>query len=299
MSQPYIKLNNGLKIPQVGLGVYLASANTCSSIVTEALQIGYRHVDTAVFYRNEHEAASGILTFVNSKAAAAGAADKPITRKDCFFTTKIWESDHGYNACKKAIADEFAKVKELGYIDLLLIHSPNVYEGTLAERRETRLGTWKAMQEAVDEGIVKSIGVSNYGVHHIEELLAWKDLKIVPAVNQVELHPWLQRKELVDFCRSKGIELEAYSPLTRGQKLRDPVDPQLVEYGKKYNKSPAQILIRWSIQMGFITLPKSVHKERLIENFDVFDFELSKQDMESLGDKDAYGITGWDPTTSD
>lgn len=295
---PLIKLNNGHEIPQIGLGVYLTAQETCSSIVVEALEIGYRHVDTAVSYRNEHEVAQGILNFVNSKAAA-GPSAPALTRKDVFFTSKIWEVDHGYERCKKAIAQEFEKVKGLEYIDLLLIHSPNVHDASTAEERTAaRLGTWKALQESVEQGIVKSIGVSNYGLTHLKELFAWDGLVIPPAVNQIELHPWLQRVELVEYCRSKGVALEAYSPLTRGQKLREPIEPQLAALAKKYGKSPAQILVRWSLQKGFITLPKSVHRQRLQENFDVLDFEISKADLESLGGSELYGVTGWDPTVA-
>ncbi|VVT53259.1 uncharacterized protein SAPINGB_P003483 [Magnusiomyces paraingens] len=298
-SVPFIKLSSGHSIPQVGLGVYLTGTDVAAKVVKEGLEVGYRHVDSAAIYGNESEAAQGILEFLSENPA--------IKRSDIFFTTKVWEADHGYDEAKAAIAKSLERIGGLGYIDLLLIHSPRAPitvdekadEATqLAAKREKRLGTWRAFQEAVDQGIVKSIGVSNYGVAHLEELLAWDGLRIKPVVNQIELHPWLQRTELVEFGRKHGILPEAYSPLTRGQKLKDPIDKDLVALAQKYKRSPAQILIRWSVQQGFITLPKSVHIDRLVENFDIWDFELTEEDANSIGGKELYGITGWDPTVA-
>lgn len=293
---PSIKLNSGHSIPQLGLGVYLTSKDTAAKVVQEALEEGYRHVDSAAIYGNEVESAQGIIDFLNSDKAKKTST----TRADIFFTTKIWEVNHGYDKTKAAIEESFQRVKDLKYIDLLLIHSPRVQvpEGlsateSAAERKKIRLGTWKALQEAVEQGIVKSIGISNYGIAHIQELLSWDGLKIKPSVNQIELHPWLQRTELVEFGRKHGIAAEAYSPLTRGQKLKD---PQLAALAEKYNKTPAQILVRWSVQKGFITLPKSVHRDRIIENYSVWDFEITQSDLDLLGGKNLNGVTGWDPT---
>lgn len=292
VQNPKVKLNNGVEIPQVGLGVYLLPQEISSSIVLNALEVGYRHVDSATVYRNETPTVAGIVEFLESPAAK----EQGITRKDIFYTTKVADRDHGYEAAKKGIEASYEKAKALGYIDLLLIHSPRVPSAkTPEERAEIRRGTWKALQEAVEEGKVKSIGISNYGKHHIQELLDWDGLKIVPAVNQIELHPWLQRHDLVSFSREKGIALEAYSPLTRGQRL-NPVDPVLQKLADKYHKTPAQFLIRWSLQQGFITLPKSGKKERAAENIDIWDFEISKEDLEFLKEKDENFVTGWDPT---
>lgn len=287
-SNSLVKLSSGHSIPSIGLGVYLTAADTAADIVETALSIGYRHVDSARIYRNERSSCEGILRFLD--------ANPDVKRSEVFYTTKIWDLDHGYEKTKAAIAESVDRLsgtseqegRTLGYIDLVLIHSPQT-------SKDLRLGTWKALQEAVQAGLIKSIGVSNYGIPHVQELLDWDGLVIKPSVNQLELHPWLQRTELVDYCRSKGIVLEAYSPLTRGQRLS--TDPQLQEYSKKYGKSPAQILVKWSLTAGFVTLPKSVHKERIQDNFDIADFELTPEDFKNLGDPKEYGITGWDPTT--
>lgn len=283
-----VKLNDGNSIPVIGLGVYQTEPDAAPTAVLDALNAGYRHVDSARFYNNERDTAEGVLKFLDSHPE--------VSRSSIFYTTKMFDADHGYELTKKAIAESLDKLtgestaaqkdRTLKYIDLVLIHSPQ-------SNRERRLGTWKALQEAVDAGQVKSIGVSNYGIPHLEELLGWEGLKIKPVLNQIELHPWLQRVELVDFMRSKDIVPEAYSPLTRGEKLND---PNLVELAKKYNKSPAQVLVKWSIQAGFVTLPKSVQQARIKANIDVDDFELSKEDFEGLGDKKAYIVTAWDPT---
>lgn len=282
------KLSSGHTIPSIGLGVYQTPPEQTAAIVKTALGLGYRHVDSAQFYHNERGTSEGILQFLEESKGA-------VKRSDIFYTTKIADPNHGYEPAKQSIAKSLEKLqgdgrdpnRTLGYIDLVLIHSP-------LTNKEKRLGTWKALQEAVAEGTIKSIGVSNYNTHHIDEILQWDGLKVKPAVNQIELHPWLQRIDLVKYSRGNGIALEAYSPLARGQKLDD---PQLQAYAKKYNKTPAQILIRWSLQSGFITLPKSVREDRLKSNFDVLDFELSKEDFENLGDKTAYVVTAWDPTT--
>lgn len=276
---PLIKLSSGHSIPAIALGVYETPSHSATRIVEFALSNGYRHIDCAAAYHNEQEVGKGILSFLKKTPS--------VKREDIFYTTKIKERDHGYENATKAIETSLTLVQDLGYIDLILIHSP-------LSNREKRLGTWRALQDAVEKGIVKSIGVSNYGISHLEELLQWEGLKIKPAVNQVELSPWLQRPELVEFCEKHNIKLEAYSPLTRATKFGD---KKLQELAKKYNKSPAQILIRWSLQKNFIPLPKSVNESRIKSNIDVFDFELEKQEVEELGDKNAYYWTEWDPTT--
>jgi diketogulonate reductase-like aldo/keto reductase len=230
-------------------------------------------------YRNEKGVCDGICRRLEEDPTKN-------RREDVFYTTKLLDSQHGYENAWDDIEKCLAKVKQLKYIDLILIHSPQT-------NKAKRLGTYKALQEAVDKGIVRSIGVSNYGVHHLEELLTWKELKYKPAVNQVELNPWLQRQDIAAFCEKEGILLEAYSPLTQGCKLQD---PQLVALAKKYNRSVAQILIRWNLQKGFIPLPKTNKKERLLENYEAYNFELSQSDLETLGDKTAYEYFDWDPT---
>lgn len=283
-----ITLNSGHTIPVIGLGVFLTEPRVAPVAVFEALNAGYRHIDSARYYRNERDTAEGILKFLD--------ANSSVNRSSIFYTSKVFDSEHGYDATKRAISDSMKKLtgeskasqkdRTLGYIDLMLVHSPQ-------SNREKRLGTWKALQEAVDAGQIKSIGVSNYGIHHLEELLSWEGLTVKPSINQIELHPWLQRTKLVNFMRDNEIVPEAYSPLTHGKKLNDPV---LVQLSDKYNKSPAQVLIKWSLQAGFVTLPKSVREERIKANINVNDFELSDEDFNKLGDKKSYLVTAWDPT---
>ena len=284
-----VKLNSGYNIPRIGLGVFKAESSEATDSVLVALEAGYRHIDSAKYYNNERDSVEGILKFLEKPG-------QTVKREDIFYTTKIWNDDHGYEKTTAAIDAALDKLsgyskedqtsRNLGYIDLVLIHSP-------LSNREKRLGTWKALQEAVKAGKIKSIGVSNYGIPHLEELLNWDGLVIKPAVDQIELHPWLQRPELVGYLRNKYIVPVAYSPLTRGQRLDD---PQLAEYAERYNKSPAQILIKWSIQAGFVPLPKSTNPQRIKDNIDIDDFELSAEDFEKLGDKNENGVTGWDPT---
>lgn len=274
----YIKLNNGISIPLIAMGVYLTPKNLALELVYNALNVGYRHLDCAEMYGNEKEVADGITSWLQDH--------KEFKREEIFYTTKIFDDHQGYQNAKAAIDDCLARVKSLGYIDLMLIHSPQT-------NKEDRLGTWKAMEEAVQAGKIKSIGVSNYGVHHLQELLLWKELKIKPVVNQVELHPWMMRTEIVNFCRVNRIELEAYCPLARGRMMDDPF---LKQMAKKYNKTPAQILIRWSLQEEFIPLPKTANKNRAVENILVFDFKILPDDVEALSHPEAYErVGGWDP----
>lgn len=280
-----------LTLPKLGLGVYEIPVSLTAHVVEQALTLGYRLIDSAQLYRNERETCEGIATYL----ASAAAHQQGVQRDDIIYTTKIWDSDHGYEPCTASIARsvEIAKAAGLGHIDLLLLHSP--YGG---QRRDT----WRAMEEALASGDVKAIGVSNFGIHHLKELLDAPDLQVRPAVNQLELSPWLQRAELVAFCRAQGIVVEAYAPLTQGNKL---ADPQLQAMAAKYGRSPAQVLIRWSIQKGFVPLPKSVRVKRLKENFmcaltpaDDGGFELTEADMAELGDVNAYEWFDWDPTVA-
>lgn len=275
------KLNNGITIPVIALGVYLTGTKVTKQVVYDALEAGYRQVDTAEFYGNEKEVGQGIVQWLNDTGA---------DRLEVFYTSKIFNHHQGYKAASKQIDVSLARVKELGYIDLMLVHSP-------LTSKEERLGTWKALQEAVKAGKIKSIGVSNYGVHHLQELYDWEGFEIAPVVNQMELNPWLMRTELDKFCQSKNIYLQAYSPLTRGAKFSDPT---LVKIAEKYGKSPAQVLIRWSLQMGFIVLPKSEKKSRIVDNILVFDFELLEGDMKELSHPEAKEIfAGWGSDPAD
>lgn len=219
------RLANGVRIPLVGLGVYQASGDECTKAIATALKAGYRHFDSALVYRNE-------------KLVGSALQSGDVSRSDLFFTTKLPPKYRGYEETKKAISESLTN-SGLGYIDLYLIHAPY-------GDRESRLGQWKAIEEAVQADKIKAAGVSNYGIHHLQELLDSKPT-VKPQVNQIELHPWLGRSDLVKYCVDHEIALEAYSPLTRGQKLDDPT---LLKLAKKHNKDVGQILIRWSLQKG-------------------------------------------------
>lgn len=266
-----------------------------------AIKSGYRHVDSAHAYRNEEPTAKGLL----------GAG---IPRDLLFYTSKVPPKCINYEDAKRCINESLVNTK-LQYIDLYLLHAP--YQGT-----KGRLGAWKALVEAVKEGKVRSIGVSNFGVHHLNELEQWQkvgclsplrnpyrcsehwvdspqeqspdDAGII-SVNQVELHPWLARPDIVEWCTQRGIILEAYSPLVRATRGDDPLLKPLTA---KYGKTSAQILLRWGLQKGFVVLPKSASHSRIEENTHIFDFELSAEDMKSL-DTGEYSPCTWDPTTAD
>eukprot|EP00243_Klebsormidium_subtile_P002174 TRINITY_DN1416_c0_g1_i2.p1 TRINITY_DN1416_c0_g1~~TRINITY_DN1416_c0_g1_i2.p1 ORF type:complete len:316 (+),score=34.82 TRINITY_DN1416_c0_g1_i2:97-948(+) len=264
-------LKQGVKIPRIGLGVFQSAPGPeTEEAVACALQEGYRHIDTAALYRNE---------------ASVGAAirNSGIPREEIFVTTKLWNSDHGYQQTLQAFQRSLVNLG-LEYVDLYLVHSPM--------RVDKRLETWKAMETILKSGRARSIGVSNYGIHHLEELFA--NCTIRPSVNQVELHPYHTRTVLVDFCKRNGIALQAYSPLTKGRRLKDPA---LQEIAHRYHKTPAQLLLRWGLQKGFIVLPKSVTPQRILQNIQVTDFEISATDMAQLDSFNENLATGWDPTT--
>lgn len=277
----YRTLNLGFSIPTVGLGTYLLPASQTADIVYSALKVGYRHFDSAVLYRNELEVGAGIMRWIEEDPANN-------KREDVFYTTKLWNSENGYLNAKTAIARCLQKVSGLKYIDLMLIHSP-------LEGSRKRLETWKALQEAVDEGTVKSIGVSNYGVHHIEELLSWPELKYKPAINQIEISPWIMRKELSDYCKSKGISVEAYAPFNHGGRFEDPT---LVKIAKEHNVTTAQVLVRWNLQHGNIPLPKTLTISRLPSNLDVYDLSLNAEEMKQIDNPEAYEPSDWECTTA-
>ncbi|CAN9158929.1 unnamed protein product [Alternaria alternata] len=273
---------SGYKIPVLGYGVYQTPADVASEVVQHAIKVGYRHVDSAVAYRNEQPSAEGMKK-------------SGIPREELFFTTKIPPKDMSYENSKQHI-DNTLNITGFDYVDLYLLHSP--YGG-----KENRLGAWKALVEGVQDGKIRSIGVSNYGVHHLDELEAWiKEIEAregkgkggVISINQIELHPWLARPDIVNWCKQRGVLCEAYCPLVRATRNEDPLLKPLAE---KYKKTPSQVLLRWSLQMGFVPLPKSVTKSRIEENAQIYDFELSAEDMKSL-DTGVYEVCAWDPTVS-
>lgn len=251
------KLNNGLHIPVAAFGIYAVPPNETYELVYEALKQGYRHIDSAVYYNNEEEAASAIADFLKDHS--------DVTRSDIWFTTKLTNEQHGYDETKQALAEIAERVKKhLGYVDMVLIHSPKT-------SKDKRLATWKALQEFVtnpSNGVleVHTIGVSNFGIKHIQEILEWDGLLIRPAVDQIELHPWLPQLKLREFLVSENILVEAYSPLTQGAKLND---PELLELEHKYRVPKAEILLKWSYLQGFIVLAKTANKDRIKQNFSI------------------------------
>jgi diketogulonate reductase-like aldo/keto reductase len=266
-----IKLNNGISIPLVGLGVFRSPAGkTTRTAIKHAFAAGYRHIDTARIYGNEAD--------VGKAVAKSG-----LPRKEIFVTTKLWNDDQGYHSTLRACEQSLRRMN-LDCIDLYLMHWP------VPQRR---IESWKAMEKLLIEGKCRSIGVSNFMVHHLEELFS--ETEIIPAVNQIELSPYnyLQRKDVLELCHEKNIVIEAYSPLTKGRKLDD---PKLQEIAGKYDKSTAQILIRWVLEKRYVVLPKSVNPSRIIENASVFDFKISPEDMEILEGFNENLVTGWDPS---
>lgn len=263
-------LNDGQRMPTLGLGMWqLGSGRNAERAVRHALGVGYRLFDTAKLYGNEREL-----------GAAVRASGLP--REQVFVTTKLWNDDHGYAPALRAF-DRSVKGLGLGYVDLYLIHWP------VSVRRAE---SWTALERIHGDGRARSIGVSNYTISHLEELLA--ESSVVPAVNQVEFSPFLYQADLLHFCRRHGIAVEAYSPLAKGRRLRD---PSLQELGAKYGRSPAQILIRWALQHGLVVIPKASRPEHIEENARVFDFSLSPADMGRLDDLDAHQRTSWNPET--
>lgn len=264
-------LNNGVQIPVIGLGVFRSPAGEVTrKAVQYALQAGYGHIDTARIYANEQDVGQVIVE-----------SDMP--REEVFVTTKLWNDEQGYDSTLRALDESLTRL-QMEYVDLYLMHWP--VEGL-------RLASWKAMEKALANGKARAIGISNFMKRHVEELLA--NSRILPALNQIELSPFNYRfrKDTIDFCMGHDIAIEAYSPLTKGRKLDD---PNLTQIAKKYNHTSAQILIRWALEHEFIVIPKSIQKNRIIENAAVFDFSISKEDMEFLDGSNENLITGWDPT---
>lgn len=273
------KLSNGVEIPCIGFGTWQTpNGDVAVSSVLSALQAGYRHIDTAQGYGNEES--------VGTAVKKSG-----IDRKEIFITSKLANSEHGYQKTLDAFEETMKKL-DMDYIDLFLIHWPN----PIAFRdqwQEANAGTWKAFEELYNAGRIRSIGISNFHPHHIEELM--KTATIAPMVNQIRLCPGDTQDEVVDYCRSRNILLEAYSPLGVG-KIFDV--PEMQTLAEKYGKSIAQICIRWSLQRGYLPLPKSVTPARIKENSEVFDFELSADDAQLIAD--LKGVVGYsaDPDTT-
>lgn len=272
-------LSNGNKIPCVGFGTWnLTESSTTVDIIKTAIDCGYRHIDTAFGYHNEASVGKAVRTC-------------GLKRNELFVTTKLSNGSHGYENTMKEFEMSMNNL-EIDYVDLYLIHWPRpiAVRDTWKEHNE---GTWKAFEELYNAGKVKAIGVSNFLDTHLEALL--DTATIAPMVNQIELHPRYVQRDAVRYCKERRIVVEAWSPLMRGE-FNYPV---LVDISKKYNKTIPQILLRWSIQHGFLPLPKSSTRERMLENANIFDFQLSEEDIEAMKVLETYGRTGPHPDTAE
>lgn len=271
-------LSNGIKIPCVGFGTWkLPNSQSSVDIIKTAIDCGYRHIDTAFAYQNEISVGKAVR-------------ECGLKRSELFVTSKLDNPDHGYENTMKEF-DMTMTYLGIGYLDLYLIHwpIPLSYRDCWKEMNE---GTWKAFEELYQEGKIKAIGVSNFLEHHIDALL--ETATIAPMVNQLELHPQYPQRDAVNYCKEKRIILEAWSPLIKGQMDH----PILQELAHKYNKTAAQVLLRWSIQHGFLPLPKTSSRERMLENADIFDFELTPDDIEVMKSLEMYGLTGAHPDSA-
>ena len=252
-----VTLHNGVKMPWFGLGVFkVQEGEEVIQSVKAALRNGYISIDTAAIYGNEEGVGQAIR-------------ESGVPREDLFITTKLWNSEQGYDSTLKAFDESMEKLG-LDYLDLYLIHWPG-------KDKERYKETWKAFEKLYKDGRVRAIGVSNFYVHHLEDLIASAEIK--PMVNQVEFHPHLTLEDLRAYCKKEEIQLEAWSPLKRGELLDNPV---LKEIAEKHNKSVAQVILRWDLQHGVVTIPKSIKENRIIENSQVFDFELTPEEMDRI-----------------
>lgn len=267
MNNNYMTLNNNLKIPAIGFGTYKSGSNDeTENIIKYALKIGYRHIDTASFYGNEVGIGNGIK-------------NSGVKREEIFLVTKLWNDDHGYENTISAFNKSLERL-QTDYIDLYLIHWPN----------ELNSETWRAFEYLYSIGKVKSIGVCNFKIGHLEELK--KNAKIIPMVNQIEIHPLNAKTDIAKYCSENNIQLIAWSPIMRGMIFSNEL---IIELSKKYNKTIAQIVLKWHIQRGVIPIPKSSNSDRIKENFDVFDFKIFDEDMNlinSLNEGNDVSVTG-------
>ncbi|MDF2557564.1 MAG: pgoN [Bacillales bacterium] len=259
----YYKLSNGVEIPCVGFGTWQTpDGEVAIASVKEAISAGYRHIDTAAIYRNEASVGQAIR-------------ESGVPREELFITTKVWNNARGYEETLAAFDESMGKLG-LDYLDLYLIHWPNPLE--FRDCWEVKNAeTWRAMEELYEAGKIRAIGISNFRPHHMDILL--KTAKIIPMVNQICIHPGYLLNETISYCKEKGILLEAYSPLGTGKIFEA---AEITPIAEKYGKTIAQVCLRWSLQKGFLPLPKSVTTSRIRENLDVFDFELTSEEMDTL-----------------
>lgn len=269
---PFLEMLDGRTIPQFGLGVFQTPPEQTAQVVRTAFDAGYRHIDTAAIYKNEEGVGQAI-------------AQSGLPREDLFITTKLWNADQGYDSALKALDASLSRLG-LKYVDLYLIHWPCPAKGKFID-------SWKALIQARDQGKAKSIGVSNFRIEDIEHIVA--ETGVMPAVNQIELHPLLQQSALRDYHQAHGILTESWSPIAQGGELLQ--HPVLKDIGKRHGKTAAQVILRWHIQLGLVVFPKSVTPARIKENIDIFDFKLSHEDMGAIAELDAGQRRGPDPAT--
>jgi len=267
---PTVTLNNGVTMPQLGFGVFQVSNAETSEVLSHALKAGYRSIDTAAVYGNE-------------EGVGQALAEATVPREDLFITTKLWNSEQGYDATLRAFEASLAKLK-LDYLDLYLIHWPTPARGLYVD-------TWKAFGKLLADGLVRSVGVSNFQPEHLRQAI--DATGVVPAVNQVELHPYLTQEPLRAFHAEHGIATEAWSPLGQGKGLLG--DPAIAEIAANYDRTAAQVVLRWHLQLDNVVIPKSATPSRIAENFDVFDFTLADADVEALSALNQDQRVGPDP----
>lgn len=268
-------LNNGSKIPCIGFGTWQTpDGETAVRVVKTALETGYRHIDTAAGYKNEAGVGEGVR--------ASG-----IDREKIFVTSKVFNTDRGYQTTLNAFRKTMSELK-LDYLDLYLIHWPAA-ANRFPDWEKINLETWRAMTELYKAGEIKAIGVSNFKPHHLKALM---ETEVKPMVNQIEFHPGQMQEETVSFCRENNIVVEAWSPLGQGRMLNDPT---LAEIAARYGKSTAQLCIRWCLQNNVLPLPKSVTESRIVQNAQVFDFDISEEDMKTINEMPYIGGSGHDP----
>lgn len=270
MSAPTVVLNNGIEIPQVGFGVWRVSADEAQHVVGEALDVGYRHIDTASIYGNE-------------QGVGAAIRESRLVRDEVFVTSKVWNTDQGYDSTLRAF-DATMERLGLDQLDLYLIHWPLPAQGTAGD-------TWRALERLYLDGRVRAIGVSNFEPGHLRALV--DGAEVAPTVNQVELHPYLQQRGVRAANAQLGVATEAWSPIAKGGDLLG--DPTLKLIAEKHDRTPAQVVLRWHLQNGVIVIPKTVRRERMLENFELFDFELDERDMAAIDALDRGGRVGSHP----
>ncbi|TFK99494.1 aldo-keto reductase, partial [Pterulicium gracile] len=269
------KLSDGNEIPLLGFGTYEMTNEEAYRCVTWALEAGYRHIDTAEWYENEAACGRAVRDF---------CASNNVPRSEIFYTTKLM-LNNGYDKVRESIRRS-VKLSGLEYVDLYLVHGP-------IGGAEMRKQSWRAVCDAKkEEGTLRSIGITTFGVRHLEEILSIEGVE-VPVVHQIDLHPFMSRAEIVEFSKARGMLMEAWAPLVRALRFEHPAIRGLAD---KYKKSPAQVLLRYSLQKGYVPLPKSASKDRIISNKDVFDFSLSEDEMKQLSSLNENLVTDWDPT---